>query len=188
MGSCPLVQGQSLTCRSGGVYDRSSERTPGGCYGDLQDKQEAFGGEAEANLVDRLRATGNLILSLVAIENQEVVGHIAFSLVRIDSTAGTKDAVGLGPLAVLPAFQRRGIGSELVPAGLAKLQKAGHGVVVVLGHPEYYPRFGFVPAAHHRVRWEHDAPSEAFMVKKLITGALQGVRGAAKFRPEFDSV
>ncbi len=134
--------------------------------------KEAFGREVEANLVDILRATENLILSLVAIENQVVAGHIAFSLVRIDSTAGTKDAVGLGPLGVLPAYQNRCIGSELVRAGLAELKKAGHGVVIVLGHPAYYPRFGFVPAENHEVRWEHDAPSEALMVKELVTGAL----------------
>ena len=131
--------------------------------------EQAFGGDPEANLVDRLRATGSLILSLVAIEDHEVVGHIAFSPVRIDSTSGTKGAVGLGPLGVLPAYQRRGIGSELVRAGLAELRKAGHGVVVVLGHPNYYPRFGFVPAENHGIRWEYDAPSEAFMVKELIT-------------------
>jgi putative acetyltransferase len=150
--------------------------------------EQAFGGDTEANLVDRLRATGSLILALVAIEGQEVVGHIAFSPVRIDSTSGTKAAVGLGPLGVRPAYQRRGIGSELVRAGLADLRKAGHGLVVVLGHPDFYPRFGFVPAENHGLRWEHDAPSEAFMVKALITGALQDVRGIAKFRPEFDNV
>ncbi len=150
--------------------------------------KEAFGGEAEADLVDRLRATGSLILSLVAIEDRELVGHIAFSPVRIDSTAGTKDAIGLGPLGVLPAYQNRGIGSELVRAGLAELKKAGYGVVVVLGHPDYYPRFGFVLAEDHEIRWEHDAPSEAFMVKELIMGALQGVKGVAKFKPEFDDV
>ena len=138
--------------------------------------------------MDRLRATGSIILSLVAIEDREVVGHIAFSPVRIDSTAGTKKAIGLGPLGVLPAYQNRGIGSELVRAGLAELKKAGHDVVVVLGHPDYYPRFGFVPAAHHGVRWEHDAPSEAFMVKELNTGVLQGELGVARFRPEFDGL
>jgi putative acetyltransferase len=150
--------------------------------------EQAFGGDTEADLVDRLRTTGSLILSLVAIEGQEVIGHVDFSPVRIDSTSGTKEAVGLGPLAVRPPYQRRGIGSELVRAALADLRKAGHGLVVVLGHPDYYPRFGFVPAKNHGVRWEHDAPSEAFMVKELITGTLQGVMGIAQFRPEFEGV
>jgi putative acetyltransferase len=150
--------------------------------------EQAFGGDTEADLVDRLRATGSLILSLIAIEDHEVVGHIAFSPVRIDSTFETKAAAGLGPLGVRPAYQRRGIGSELVRAGLADLRKAGHGLVVVLGHPNFYPRFGFIPAKNHGVRWEHDAPSEAFMVKELITGTLQGVMGIAQFRPEFDNV
>ncbi len=89
---------------------------------------------------------------------------------------------------MLPAYQSRGIGSDLVRAGLVELRKAGHVIVVVLGHPDYYPRFGFVPAENYGVRWEHDAPSEAFMVKELITGTLQGVVGVAKFRPEFDDV
>jgi putative acetyltransferase len=150
--------------------------------------EQAFGGDTEADLMDRLRATGSLILSLVAIESQEMVGYIAFSPVRTDSTAGTQAAVGAGSLGVLPAYQRRDIVSELVRAGLADLRKAGHGLVVVLGHPDFYPRFGFVSAENHGIRWEHDAPSEAFRVKALITGALQGVRGVAQFRPEFDGV
>jgi putative acetyltransferase len=135
-----------------------------------------------------LRAAGALLLSLVAVENGKVVGHIAFSPVEIRSEEGTVETVGLAPLAVLPEYQQKGIGLHLVEWGLQELQAAGHKIVFVLGDPNYYRRFGFVPAARYRIRWEHKAPDEAFMVKELRIDALYGVIGVARFRPEFDSV
>jgi len=148
--------------------------------------QEAFEGTAEANLVNSLRSSNAMTLSLVAIKNNEIVGHIAFSPVTIESDQTTVNAVGLGPMAVSPGFQRSGIGSQLVEEGLNRIRSAGHDLVIVLGHPEYYPRFGFVPAKKYGIRWEHDAPEEAFMVKELREGALKEVRGTVKFRPEFN--
>ena len=150
--------------------------------------EEAFEGTAEANLVNSLRTSNAMTLSLVAIKNNEIVGHIAFSPVTIESDQATVNAVGLAPMAVSPEFQRSGIGSQLVEEGLNRIRTAGHDLVVVLGHPEYYPRFGFVPAKKYGIRWEHDVPEEAFMIKELREGALKEVRGTVKFRPEFNEV
>ena len=91
-------------------------------------------------------------------------------------------------MSVLPAYQRRGIGSQLVEAGLTACHHTPYGIIVVLGHPHYYPRFGFVPAKPLGIVWEHDAPEEAFMVHELREGALTQTKGVVKYRPEFDVV
>jgi putative acetyltransferase len=148
--------------------------------------ERAFAQAAEADLVDALREAGALTLSLVAEVQGAIVGHIAFSPVRISGPAAERAAVGLAPMAVLPEHQRRGIGSRLVRAGLEALRDAGHGAVVVLGHPHYYPRFGFAPASRWGLRWERDCPDEAFMALELRAGALEGAGGVVRFRPEFD--
>jgi putative acetyltransferase len=128
-------------------------------------------------------------LSLVAERGGEVVGHILFSPVRIDSGGESVAAVGLAPMAVLPAQQRTGIGSALVRTGLAECRRAGHGSVVVLGHPAYYPRFGFVPASRHGLAWEHPAPDEAFMVLPLrANGIPAGGGGLVRYAPEFGQI
>ena len=145
----------------------------------------AFGSPVEADLVDALRARGQATLSLVAVEAERVVGHVLFSPVTIQSGGERVAALGLGPMAVLPTHQRQGIGSLLVRTGLAACRDAGHGCVVVLGHPEYYPRFGFTPARRHGVAWEHPAPDEAFMLLELRDGALGGRGGIARYQPEF---
>ena len=150
--------------------------------------EQAFGQGAEANLVDALRQRGEPLISLVAVEDDQVVGHILFSPVTVETEQTSWGAVGLGPLAVLPEHQGRGIGSQLVQAGLAQCRQAGHGVAIVLGHPDYYPRFGFVPSKPLGIRWEHNAPEEAFMVLELKEGALVGRGGTAKFLPEFEGV
>jgi putative acetyltransferase len=148
----------------------------------------AFGRPNEAALVDALRQHNALTISLVAVKDGDLVGHIAFSPVTITSSTATTEALGLAPMAVLPAYQRRGIGSQLVDAGLAAWHRTPYGVVVVLGHPHYYPRFGFVPAKPWGIVWEHDAPEEAFMVKEIQAGALAQTRGVVKYRPEFATV
>jgi putative acetyltransferase len=148
--------------------------------------ERAFGRPGEAALVDALR--GPDTISLVAARDDRIVGHILFSTVRIEGAAATLVASGLAPLAVLPEFQRQGIGSQLVRAGLAACRSAGHDVVVVLGHPEYYPRFGFVPADSKGVRCEYDVPREAFMVLELHPAALAGTRDVVRYRPEFAAV
>ena len=90
-------------------------------------------------------------------------------------------------MAVLPAWQRRGVGSQLVPSGLALCRAAGYDLVIVLGHTGYYPRFGFRPAPPLGIRWEHGADAH-FMVMELQPGALAGANGIVRYRPEFDGV
>jgi putative acetyltransferase len=148
----------------------------------------AFGQPAEANVVDALRHKGKTVVSLVALEDDKVVGHILFSPVTIEAPDRIVNIVGLAPMAVLPAYQKSGIGSALVKAGLEECQKAGHSAVVVLGHPEYYPRFGFVPASRFGLKSEYVVPDEVFMAMELQAGALSGCRGVAKYQPEFNEI
>ncbi|MFC2071801.1 GNAT family N-acetyltransferase [Chloroflexota bacterium] len=150
--------------------------------------EEAFGDTEEAGLVEKLRSHQAIILSLVAIDGDRVVGHILFSPVIVESESQSFYAVGLGPMAVLPLHQKRGVGSELVRTGLEECRRLGHEVVVVLGHPDYYPRFGFVPASTYGIRCEYDVPNEVFMVLELREGSLMGHSGTVKYRPEFNEV
>jgi putative acetyltransferase len=151
--------------------------------------EQAFGQPMEAGLVDRLRTTCRDGLSLVADDDGLVVGHILFTPVVIESGAGTVEGMGLAPLAVLPARQRQGIGSTLVRRGLEILRERGCPFVVVVGHPAYYPRFGFERAAGRGLQsqWER-IPDEAFMVLILDEGAMSGVSGVANYRSEFGDV
>ena len=148
----------------------------------------AFGRPEEADLVDALRQNGGLTISLVAVQDDHIVGHISFSPVTITSDTATIDAISLAPMAVLPEFQRRGIGSQLVEAGLNACHNTPYGVVVVLGHTQYYPRFGFSPAKPQGIVWEQDVPDEVFMVQELRKGALTQTNGVVKYRPEFHAV
>jgi putative acetyltransferase len=145
----------------------------------------AFEQSAEADLVEALHEAKAVTLSLVAVRGGQIVGHILFSPVRIQSPSGDFGAIGLGPMAVLPEHQGCGIGSRLVLAGMAELLLAGHEAVIVLGHPEFYPRFGFVPASTYGIRWEQEVPDEVFMALELKPGALQGCGGVVQYRPEF---
>ena len=149
---------------------------------------EAFGQPDEADLVDALRAAGALRISLVAAEAGAVVGHVAFSPVVIRGGASTINALGLAPMAVLPGWQRRGIGSRLVRAGLAACGETPHGLVFVLGAPAFYGRFGFKPAKPPGLAWEHGGPPGAFMVQAIRRGMLPGIRGVVAYRPEFDGL
>ena len=146
----------------------------------------AFGQTMEADLVDALRKSARPYISLVATVEKRIVGHIFFSPVSIESDSGRFTAIGLAPMAVLPEFQNQGIGSRLVNEGLKKCRELGHSIVVVLGHPNYYPRFGFVPAHLRGLRSEYDAPDDTFMVLELNVNALAGRRGLVKYHPEFN--
>jgi putative acetyltransferase len=148
--------------------------------------QYAFGRSNEAALVDTLRGVADAI-SLVAVIDDRVVGHILFTPVEIHDRDRVTPALGLAPMAVLPEQQRRGIGSELVRAGLDACRSHGHAIVIVLGHPAFYPRFGFVPASRHGIACEFSVPADAFMVRELRSGALHEVSGTARYRPEFRS-
>ena len=146
----------------------------------------AFGRENEADLVDALRRAGKVILSLVATKNQQVVGHILFSPAILEHEGEVVDVAALGPVAVLPERQNEGIGSRLVRSGLRDCLDKGYDVVFLIGHPNYYPRFGFVSAATKGIRYEREVPDEVFMVAELRQGALTGMRGVMKFQPEFE--
>ena len=148
----------------------------------------AFGQPLEARLVETLRQACPDSLSLVA-EDADVVGHILFTPVVIDSAGRRVVGMGLAPMAVLPDRQREGIGSQLVRRGLDILRQRGCPFVVVVGHPEYYPRFGFEPASWHGLtsQWE-GIPDAAFMVVMLDVHAMTGVSGVARYRAEFDDV
>ena len=143
----------------------------------------AFGGDDEARLVDALRDGGYVRVSLVAEEGGRVVGHILFSDLPIVTAGGTVEALALAPMAVIPSHQRRGIGSMLVREGLRACREAGHRIVVVLGHPEFYPRFGFSAKLAERLRSPFSGP--AFMAVELVPGALEGVEGEVRYPPPF---
>jgi putative acetyltransferase len=147
--------------------------------------QQAFGTPAEATLVDRLRGSPESI-SLVATIGDRVVGHILFTPISIEPAARVRVA-GLAPLAVRPENQRMGIGSQLVRAGLDHCRERGYAAVVVVGHPEYYPRFGFVQARTRGLKCEFPVRDEVFMALELNTGALAGVGGLVRYRPEFSA-
>ena len=149
--------------------------------------ERAFGGCEEADIVEGLRRAQAAVVSLVAEMGTDLLGHILFSPVVVEQSNG-KRLVGLAPMAVAPGHQRRGIGSRLVKEGLAQCRAAGVDGVVVLGHAEYYPRFGFVPAQRFGLRCEYDVPADVFMALELIHGALRGVSGLVRYHPAFAAV
>jgi putative acetyltransferase len=164
----------------------------------------AFGGEAEAGIVDAVRTAGAAVLSMVAVNGGgadtpaptagdtaagPVIAHVLFTRVTVTVEGGEDvSLVGLAPVAVLPSQQGRGVGTMLIEAGLERLRAESHPAVVVVGDPGYYLRFGFLPGSRWGLRWEVDAPEEAFMVAELSPGALAGIRGVVRFRPEFAGV
>lgn len=147
--------------------------------------ESAFETPIEAHLVDSLREEAHPVVSLVAEGEDGVVGHILFSPVVLPGHPELR-ILGLAPMAVLPKHQRRGVGSALVRSGLEECRKLGAGAVVVLGHPEYYPRFGFVPASRFGLSCKYDAPEEAFMALELVPGHLAGASGEVRYHPAFD--
>ncbi|MCB9135789.1 MAG: GNAT family N-acetyltransferase [Anaerolineales bacterium] len=148
-------------------------------------EEEAFGRPDEANIVDGIRARGGVTLSLVAVEGEAIIGHVLFSPVAIADGKRVVKGVGLGPVAVSPSHQKLGVGSVLCHEGLVQLAKMGHKVAVVLGHPEYYPRFGFQASEDYDLRCKWDVPPGVFMVMELEPGALEGVMGLVTYAPEF---
>jgi putative acetyltransferase len=151
----------------------------------------AFGGrESEANLVDALRQTHGAAtpLSIVAEQEGLVIGHILFSSITINTSQGVVSAISLAPMAVRPEYQNQGIGSALVRFGLEKCRQRGERIVIVLGHPNFYPRFGFTPASRWGLQGPWPEAGEAFMVLELQPGALNGVQGMVRYPPAFDDV
>jgi putative acetyltransferase len=147
----------------------------------------AFETAAEANLVEALRQQAWPVVSLVAEDNQTIVGHIMFSPVSLSGHPDLK-IMGLAPMAVAPIHQRKAIGSALVRAGLAQCKQQGFGAVVVLGHPEYYPRFGFSPSSGFGIGCEYEVPEQVFMVTELQPDCLRGKSGIIKYHAAFSDV
>jgi putative acetyltransferase len=145
---------------------------------------DAFPTRDEADLVDRLRGQASPIVSLVADDRGIVRGHIMFSPVTVSERPDLR-IMGLAPMAVMHSYQRRGIGSALVRAGLDACRAMRIEAVVVLGHPEYYPRFGFRPASRFGLSCEYDVPDEAFMAIELEHAALEGQPGRVHYHSAF---
>jgi putative acetyltransferase len=147
----------------------------------------AFDTSIEADLVDALRRQATPLVSLVAEDDANVIGHILFSPVTLASDPGLI-LMGLAPMAVVPSRQRQGVGSTLVREGVERCRQLNVAAVVVLGHSGYYPRFGFIPAVRLSLRSEYDVPDEAFMVHELQDGALRGLSGTIRYHPVFRSL
>jgi len=144
----------------------------------------AFETESEADLVDALRDQAEPLVSLVARERGEIVGHILLSPVRL---ANDSDGLimGLAPMAVAEEMRGRGVGSALAQSGINACRELGAGAIVVLGHPDYYPRFGFRPASGFGLASEYDVPDDVFMALELVPGFLDGKQGTIKYHAAF---
>ena len=125
-----------------------------------QRTSQGFGGGQEADLVDALREANAIVLSMVALENNYFVAHVLFTEVLVTQAGTQFTALGLGPMAVLPSHQRKGIGTQLLKIALDKCRRLDYDFVVVLGHPEFYSKFGFSPAKPHGISCEFDARDE----------------------------
>jgi putative acetyltransferase len=148
----------------------------------------AFGREAEARLVERLRASRKIVCAMAAEEKGRVLGHVVFSRISVESGDSEIPVLALAPLAVLPALQRLGIGSALVSAGLERCRMERHARVLVVGDPVYYSRFGFVPASSFGLKCAFSVPQEAFMAVELEPGAFAQVSGVVRYGHEFDDL
>ncbi|WP_408010441.1 GNAT family N-acetyltransferase [Pseudalkalibacillus sp. A8] len=151
---------------------------------------QAFGQENETRLIEAIRKSDSFIpeLSLVAKTGDgDVIGHILFSLISIETKDGEESVLALAPMAVKPDCQNKGVGSALVRVGLERCEAAGYRSVVVLGHPEFYPRFGFVRASTKGIRPPFEVPDAAFMVNELVPGSLEGTKGTVQYPEAFSA-
>jgi putative acetyltransferase len=167
-------QGTDISVRDEQPSDRQAVRKV---------NEAAFARSDEADLIDRLRAEGAVLLSLVAEFDSQIVGHILFSRMTVETELGPVPAVSLAPMAVLPDYQGRQVGSQLILHGLSELRGRGERIVTVLGHKAYYPRFGF---SSEKARClVSPFPPEAFMALELSDRAVAGVRGRVRYPSAF---
>ena len=169
-----MLPSYKAAIRSQSAADRLSVRSV---------NEAAFGRPDEADLVERLSSEGVVLLSLVAEVRRQIVGHILFSRMSIDAARASIPAVALAPMAVLPEYRRRTIGGQLIRRGLELLCQQGERIVLVLGHADYYPRFGF--SASKARSLESPFPPGAFMAMELTSGALDGVCGRVRYPAAF---
>ena len=150
----------------------------------------SFGRKAEGKLVNTLRKTESFIpeLSIVAEYETQVVGHILLYPVSIRNGEKLYTSLTLAPMSVIPEFQKKSIGKLLVVYGLQVAHDLGHTSAIVLGHPSYYPRFGFEPAKKYGIKSPFPAPDEAFMAIELEPGSLAGISGTVEFPEAFDGL
>ena len=149
---------------------------------------DAFETEAEANLVNVLRDSGCTFISLVAEADNKAVGHILFTPVELTENKNTLKIIGLAPMAVLHQYQNKGIGSKLVKTGIEHCKSKNYDAIVVLGHPGYYPKFGFVPSVTYGIKSEYEVPDEAFMILELVPNSLKDHQGIIRYHELFNSV
>lgn len=150
----------------------------------------AFKGPNEAKLVEAIRESTFFIpsLSLVAESSEGLIGHILFSLIMIETETRLLPTLGLAPMAVLPNFQNQGVGSALVREGLSRAEQQGFKHVFVLGHPNFYPKFGFKPSRPMGVEAPFSVPDDVFMAYEIKKNSLDGIQGKVKYPPAFDVV
>ena len=153
---------------------------------------KAFGQDNEAKLVNALRNNPNAFipeLSIVATKDNAIIGHILFTKINIKNDDETlNESLGLAPMAVLPEFQKNGIGGQLIRYGLDTAKKLGYQSVIVLGHEHYYPKFGFEPAEKWNIKAPFDVPSNVFMAIELVKDGLKNISGTVIYPKEFETV
>lgn len=148
---------------------------------------KAFGQPQEGNVIDKIRESDSLVLSLVAEIDNNIVGHIFYSTAEIECNNERIAGMGLAPMAVLPEYQKQGIGKRLINESLNILKKKPVPFIIVLGHEDYYPKFGFEIASKYGIKCQWDGvPDEAFMIMILDKEKMSNIHGVAKYRDEWN--
>ena len=150
----------------------------------------AFNGDGEARLVEKLRRTPIYIpeLSLVAKYRNAIIGHILFYPIKINTCRKKCNSLALAPVSVIPSFQNRKVGSRLIKEGLEKAQKLGFKSVIVVGHPEYYPRFGFEKASKYGISAPFHVPDNALFAIELQKDGLKNCSGIIEYPSEYNEI